>query len=142
MAISTRIVLINLAAWKLFQAGTAPVRYLFFFVALDNSLAVGTFLVWTFTEKDVTLVLFFKEIAGLVFRFPSGPWSSFAVLVTGIVQFPGGVLKKRRTLEKRVKLGSFSRLLRHLSEFSLQLNYSSRSTLYLQRSSCKQVVQC
>ena len=94
ITVFTRIVLINLAAWKLFQAGTAPVRYLFFFVALDNSLAVGTFLVWIFTEKDATLVLFFKEIAGLVFRFPSGSWSSFAVLVTGIVQFAGGVYLK------------------------------------------------
>ena len=94
ITVVTRLVLVNLSLWKLFQAGVAPVRHLAFFAVLDNSLAVGIFLVWIFTEQSASLGLFLKEIIALVFRFPSGYWSSTAVLVAGIVQFPGGLYLK------------------------------------------------
>lgn len=94
ITVVTRAVLVNLALWKLLQTGVAPVRYLAFFAVLDNSLAAGIFLVWFFTERGATLSLFFKEISSLLFRFPFGYWSSFAVLVAGIVQFPGALYLK------------------------------------------------
>lgn len=94
ITVVTRVLLVNLALWKLFKSGVAPIRYLSFFAVLDNCLAVGIFLVWIFTEKGADLGLFLKEIIALLFKFPSGFWSSFAVLITGILQFPAGLYLK------------------------------------------------
>ena len=98
ITVLTRLVLINIAAWNAFKT-----RFIVFFghVVADNSLAVGTFLVWMFTERGASLGLFFKEIFALLFRLPSGYWSSFAVLVAGIVQFPGALYLKKVDLRLR-----------------------------------------
>ena len=101
ITVLTRLVLINIAAWNALKTDAAPTRFIAFFVIVDNSLAVGTFLVWMFTERGASLGLFFKEIFALLFRLPSGYWSSFAVLVAGIVQFPGALYLKNVDLRLR-----------------------------------------
>ena len=101
ITVLTRLVLVNLSLWKAFQAGVAPRRYIAFFAVVDNSLAVGIFLVWIFTERGATLGLFFKEIFTLLFRLPSSHWSSFAIVVAGFVQFPGALYLKNVDLRLR-----------------------------------------
>lgn len=94
ITVLTRLVLVNMSLLKMFQEGVAPVRFLAFFAVLDNSLAAGIFLVWICKEEGATFGLFFKEISSLLFRFPVGFWSSIAVLIAGIIQFPGGFYLK------------------------------------------------
>ena len=94
VTVLTRLVLVNMSLLKLYQEGVAPVHFLAFFAVLDNSLAVGIFLVWICNEEGATFGLFFKEIFCLLFRFPAGPWSSTAVLIAGIIQFPGALYLK------------------------------------------------
>ncbi|KAL9985625.1 hypothetical protein ACROYT_G008048 [Oculina patagonica] len=94
ITVLTRIILVNMSLFVMYKNGVAPIRFLAFFAVLDNSLAVGMFLVWICTEDGASLGLFFKEIFGLLFRFPAGPWSSIAVLVAGVVQFPGALYLK------------------------------------------------
>lgn len=94
ITVLTRLVLVNMSLMKKFQEGVAPLRFLTFFAVLDNTLAAGIFLVWIFKEEGATLGLFFKEIFSLLFRFPVGCWSSIAVLIAGIIQFPGALYLK------------------------------------------------
>ena len=94
ITVLTRMVLVNLSLWKMYHDGVAPIRFIVFLAVMDNSLAAGVFLVWICTEAGATFGLFFKEIFGLLFRFPAGPWSSIAVLVAGIIQFPGALYLK------------------------------------------------
>ena len=94
ITVLTRLVLVNMSLIKKFQEGVAPVRFLTFFAMLDNVLAVGIFLVWMCKEEGTTFGLFFKEIFSLLFRFPTGSWSSIAVLIAGIIQFPGAFYLK------------------------------------------------
>lgn len=108
ITVLTRIVLVNMSLLVSYKNGVAPIRYLAFFAVLDNSLAAGIFLVWICTEDDASLGLFFKEIFGLLFRFPAGPWSSIAVLVAGVVQFPGALyLKNVDLLRNALNLDPF-----------------------------------
>lgn len=94
ITVLTRLVLVNMSLLVTYRKGLAPVRFLAFFAALDNLLAAGIFLVWIYTEEGASLGLFFKEIFGLLFRFPTCPWSSIAVFFVGIVQFPGALYLK------------------------------------------------
>lgn len=101
ITVLTRLFLVNVSLWISLQTGQAPKPFIAFIAVLDNSLAVSMFLVWFFTEQSATLGLFFKEIFVLLFRFPSGYWSSFAVLVAGIVLFPGALYLKNVDLRLR-----------------------------------------
>lgn len=94
ITVLTRLVLVNMSLLKKFQEGVAPVQFLTFFAVLDNSLAAGIFLVWVCKEEGATFGLFFKEIFSLLCRFPTGPWSSIAVLIAGIIQFTGAFYLK------------------------------------------------
>ena len=108
ITVLTRLVLVNMSLLKKFQEGVTPVRFITFFAVLDNSLAVGIFLVWICQEEGTTFGLFFKEIFSLLFRFPTGPWSSIAVLIAGIIQFPGAFyLKDVDRLQIALKLDPF-----------------------------------
>lgn len=108
ITVLTRMVLVNMSLLVLYKNGVAPIRFLAFFAVLDNSLAAGMFLVWIYTEDGASLGLFFKEIFGLLFRFPAGPWSSIAVLVAGVVQFPGALyLKNVDLLRNALNLDPF-----------------------------------
>ncbi|KAJ7394033.1 hypothetical protein OS493_003706 [Desmophyllum pertusum] len=130
----TRLVLVNMSLLKMFQGGVAPRRYLAFFAVLDNSLAAGMFLVWIYTEEGASLVLFFKEIGSLIFRFPRGPWSSIAILVAGIAQFQGGLyLKDVDRLRSALNLDPFQGYSNIFLGFYFSLNVA-HAVLYVSNS--------
>lgn len=132
ITVVTRLVLVNLSLWKAFEAGVAPRRYIAFFAVVDNSLAVGIFLVWIFTERGATLGLFFKEIFTLAFRLPSGHRSSFAVVAAGIVQFLGALYLKNVDLRLRGPLNLDPRA--EYSDIFLSLYFSlhvAHAVLYI-----------
>lgn len=131
ITVLTRWILVNMSLIILFSKGIAPKRYIAFFAVLDNSLATGIFLVWICTEEGATFGLFLKEIFGLLFRFPAGPCSSIAVLVAGIVQFPGSLyLKDVNRLGSALSLDPFLGYSEIFLSFYFSLN-AAHAVLYI-----------
>lgn len=131
ITVLTRLILVNMSVIVLYLKGTAPVYYITFFAVLDNSLAVGIFLVWISTEEDATLGLFFKEIFGLLLRFPVGPCSSIAVLLLGIVQFSASMyLKDVTRLSNALSLDPFLGYSGVFLSFYFSLN-AAHAVLYI-----------
>lgn len=131
ITVLTRLILVNMSLLKKFQEGMAPVRFLAFFAVLDNSLAAGIFLVWICKEEGATFGLFFKEIFSLLFRFPMGPWSSIAVLIVGIIQFPGAFyLRDVDRLQIALNLDPFVGYSRLFLSFHFSLS-AAHAVLYI-----------
>ena len=131
ITVLTRLILVNMSLTILYLKGTAPVRCIAFIAALDNSLAVGVFLVWISTEEGATLGLFFKEIFDLLLRFPVGPCSSIAVLLLGIVQFSAGLyLKDVTRLSHALSLDPFLGYSGLFLSFYFSLN-AAHAVLYI-----------
>ena len=131
ITVLTRLVLVNMSLLKKFQEGVAPVRFLAFFVVLDNSLAAGIFLVWICKEEGATFGLFFKEIFSLLFRFPMGLWSSIAVLIAGVIQFLGAFyLKDVDRLQIALNLDPFVGYSRLFLSFHFSLSVA-HAVLYI-----------